>query len=111
MDGLSKWIVKNRNKILVLAILLLIPSIFGYLHTRINYDILSYLPKECESMKGQQILDEQYQLASVGLMVTNDLSDQEIEKDVQGQGAGLWHFQKRCCRMQWNNSCMQMMRR
>lgn len=80
MDGLSKWIVKNRNKILVLAILLLIPSIFGYLHTRINYDILSYLPKECESMKGQQILDEQYQLASVGMMVTNDLSDQEIVK-------------------------------
>ena len=75
-----KWIVKKRNKILVLAILLLIPSIFGYLHTRINYDILSYLPKECESMKGQHILDEQYQLASVGMMVTNDLSDQEIVK-------------------------------
>ena len=78
MENIAKCIVRHRNKILILAIALLIPSIFGYLNTKINYDILSYLPQDCESMKGQNILDEKYHLASVGIMVTNDLSDQEV---------------------------------
>lgn len=78
MEKMAKCIVRHRNKILILAIALLIPSVFGYLNTKINYDILSYLPQDCESMKGQNILDEKYHLASVGIMVTNDLSDQEV---------------------------------
>lgn len=78
MDAISKFIVKHRNKILVCAILLLIPSMIGYFNTRINYDILSYLPEDCESMKGQKILDEDYNLASVGMLVTNGLSDKEV---------------------------------
>lgn len=78
MENIAKCIVRHRNKILILAIALLIPSVFGYLNTKINYDILSYLPQDCESMKGQNILDEKYHLASVGIMVTNDLSDQEV---------------------------------
>ena len=78
MENIAKCIVRHRNKILILAIALLILSVFGYLNTKINYDILSYLPQDCESMKGQNILDEKYHLASVGIMVTNDLSDQEV---------------------------------
>ena len=80
METIAKKIVKYRNKILVFAILLLIPSIFGYMNTKINYDILSYLPTECESMKGQKVLDEDFNLASVGMLVTNDLSDKEVVK-------------------------------
>ena len=41
MEKLSRFIVKFRNQILILAIILLIPSIFGYLNTRVNYDLLS----------------------------------------------------------------------
>ena len=78
MENIAKCIVRHRNKILILAIALLIPSIFGYLNTKINYDILSYLPKEAESMKGQEVLDKDFNLASVGMMVTNDLSDKEV---------------------------------
>ena len=55
MEKLSKWIVKFRNVILVVAILLLIPSVYGYLKTDINYDLLSYLPASSESMKAQDI--------------------------------------------------------
>ena len=54
MDRISKFIVRYRNKILLVAVLLLIPSVIGYFNTGINYDILSYLPKEAESMKGQE---------------------------------------------------------
>lgn len=78
MDRISKFIVRYRNKILLVAVLLLIPSVIGYLNTGINYDILSYLPKEAESMKGQEVLDKDFNLASVGMMVTNDLSDKEV---------------------------------
>lgn len=80
MDAISRFIVKFRNKILILAILLLIPSAFGYMNTKINYDILSYLPEDCESMKGQKVLDEDFNLASVGMLVTNGLSDKEVVK-------------------------------
>ena len=78
MDRISKFIVRYRIKILLVAVLLLIPSVIGYFNTGINYDILSYLPKEAESMKGQEVLDKDFNLASVGMMVTNDLSDKEV---------------------------------
>lgn len=96
MEKISKFIVKYRNKILLIAVLLLIPSIIGYMNTNINYDILSYLPSDCESMKGQKILDEDFNLASTGIMVTNKLTDkevssfkQEIEK-IDGVKDALW---------------------
>ena len=46
MEHYARWIVKRRKLILVLAVLLLIPSVFGALGTYINYDILTYLPKK-----------------------------------------------------------------
>lgn len=56
MVKLGKKIVKFRVPILILSIILLIPSAFGYLHTRINYDVLTYLPEDIETMIGQDIL-------------------------------------------------------
>ena len=56
MEKFGKVIVKLRIPILVLSILLLIPSAIGYVNTRVNYDILYYLPDEIETMQGQDIL-------------------------------------------------------
>ena len=53
MIHFGKWVVKHKVLILVIAVLLLIPSAFGYFHTRVNYDILNYLPDDIETMKGQ----------------------------------------------------------
>ena len=72
MEKLSKWIVKFRNVILVVAILLLIPSVYGYLKTDINYDLLSYLPASSESMKAQDILGDEFNLSSVDFLVLNN---------------------------------------
>ncbi len=58
MVKLGKKIVKFRVPILILSIILLIPSAFGYLHTRINYDVLTYLPEDIETMIGQGHSDE-----------------------------------------------------
>lgn len=60
MIRFGKKVVKLRVPILIAAFLLLIPSAFGYLHTRINYDILSYLPGDIETMEGQDILLEEF---------------------------------------------------
>ena len=77
MEKLSKWIVKFRNVILVVAVLLLIPSVYGYLKTDINYDLLSYLPASSESMKAQTILGDDFNLASVDFLVLNNKTDHE----------------------------------
>ncbi len=56
----GEWIAKHRALILVVAVLLLIPSAIGYINTRVNYDILSYLPKDINTMIGQDILKEDF---------------------------------------------------
>ena len=52
----GKWIAKHRILIVLIGILLLIPSVIGTIKTRINYDILSYLPESLETVKGQDVI-------------------------------------------------------
>ena len=59
MGKFGKGVVRFRILILLLGILLLVPSLAGYVNTRINYDILSYLPEDIETMKGQDILSDE----------------------------------------------------
>ena len=68
MVNFGKKVVKYRVLILILGVLLLIPSVFGYLNTRVNYDVLTYLPDNIETMKGQDILEPEHFLCSL-LMV------------------------------------------
>lgn len=56
MRKIAEQIVKKRILILALATVLLVPSLIGYINTRINYDILSYLPDQLDSIEGQDIL-------------------------------------------------------
>ena len=60
MVNFGKKVVKFRIPIFILSLLLLIPSLIGFIHTRVNYDILSYLPKDIETMKGQDIMADQF---------------------------------------------------
>ena len=60
MQKFSKAICKHRKIVLIIALLLLIPSIIGMLATRVNYDILVYLPDDIETLKGQQILQDDF---------------------------------------------------
>ncbi|WP_304683633.1 efflux RND transporter permease subunit [Ileibacterium valens] len=79
MDKISKVIVKYRNWILLIATLLLIPSAIGYFNTRINYDILSYLPADKISMKAQDLLNDDFNLGGTAMVVLNDTPDQEVQ--------------------------------
>lgn len=53
---------------------------FGYLNTKVNYDILSYLPKDSESMKAQDILNDDFNLSSVDMLVVNNMKDKDVLK-------------------------------
>jgi len=74
----GKGVVKSRIIIFIAAILLLIPSVFGYLHTRVNYDILSYLPKDIETMKGQDILVDEFGTGAFSTFVVDGMSNKDV---------------------------------
>ncbi len=77
MEKLSRWIVRSRLPILILSLLLLIPAGFGYLHTRVNYDILDYLPDNIETMQGQDILLRDFGKGAYALFVADGLTEAE----------------------------------
>lgn len=74
----GKGVVKSRFIIFIAAILLLIPSAFGYLHTRVNYDILSYLPEDIETMKGQDILVDEFGTGAFSTFVVDGMSNKDV---------------------------------
>ncbi|MBQ9277487.1 MAG: MMPL family transporter [Lachnospiraceae bacterium] len=80
MINFGKWIVKHKIAILVIGILLLIPSALGYFKTRVNYDILTYLPKDIETMKGQDILVDEFGTGAFSMCVVEGMSDKDISK-------------------------------
>jgi len=78
MNKFGKAIVKLRIPILLLGLLLVIPSAIGFLNTRVNYDILSYLPKDIETMKGQDILVDEFGTGAFSLVVVNGMEDKDV---------------------------------
>ena len=74
MKFFSKFVSNHNILILVISLLLLIPSIIGYVNTRINYDILVYLPEEYETIKGERILTDDFGLGSYAFVMI-DFSD------------------------------------
>ena len=72
MIKFGKWVVKNRVLILIISTLLLIPSVFGMAHTRINYDVLTYLPDDIDTVKGQDILMEDFGKGAFSLIVVDE---------------------------------------
>lgn len=77
MDRFSAAVVKHRKIILIVCVLLLIPSVFGMLGTRINYDMLTYLPKNLDTVKGQDILMDDYGKGAFSIIVVQDQTPAE----------------------------------
>lgn len=80
MQKFGRGVVKLRVPILIVSILLLIPSIFGFVSTRINYDILSYLPSDIETMKGQDIMLDEFGKGGFSLVMLDGMDDKDVEK-------------------------------
>ena len=80
MEKLGRGIVKARIPILVISILLLIPAALGCINTRVNYDILYYLPKEIDTMQGQDILLDEFQKGAYAIVVVDGMHGRELTK-------------------------------
>lgn len=78
MKKLAKGIVKCRVMILIIAVALLIPSAIGYFNTRINYDVLTYLPKDIETMVGQDILLDQFGVGSFSMFIAEGMEQKDV---------------------------------
>ena len=89
-EAIGKFVVKHRILIVIASILLCIPSLFGYINTDINYDILVYLPEDIDTMKGQDILAEDFDMGSFAMCVVENMSSKDVldleekYKDIEG---------------------------
>jgi len=73
VNKLAHWLSRRPKRILFVALLLLIPSIIGYVATKVNYDILSYLPDDVNSVQGEHLLEEPFQAAATCEMVVENM--------------------------------------
>ena len=80
MVKVGKKIVKYRVAILIVSVLLLIPSVFGYLGTRINYDVLTYLPENIETMQGQDIMVNDFGTGAFSMLIVDGMDSKDVAK-------------------------------
>lgn len=78
MVKLGRKIVKFRIPIFILSLLLLIPSAIGYVNTRVNYDVLYYLPDDIETMKGQDILVDEFGTGAYSMFVCEGMQNKDV---------------------------------
>lgn len=97
MIKFGKGVVKHRVLILIVAFALLIPSGISFINTRINFDILSYLPSQIETMKGQDIMVDEFGTGALSFVILEDMKDQDIEtladdiEDLKGVNDVIWY--------------------
>lgn len=96
MRHIALWEAKHPRTVLIAALLLLIPAFLGFIGTRINYDILSYLPDDLESVQGERVLDETFNTAGISIVITEDMPSKqtlalkrEIES-IDGVSSVIW---------------------
>lgn len=77
-DRFSRFVAYHPKIILIIAALLLVPSVFGAVSTKINYDILSYLPDELDSVKGEKILDEVFGNAGSAMLIVENMPSKDV---------------------------------
>lgn len=78
MNAFSHFVTKRKWLIISISLLFLIPSIIGYKGTKINYDLVSYLPKDVETMKGQNILTKDFKQGAFAVVITEGMNAKQI---------------------------------
>ena len=80
MQKFGMFIAKNRKTVLIIAILLLLPSLYGMSLTSVNYDLLTYLPKDLDTMKGQEIMENNFSTKATAMLVIDNMPDKDVAK-------------------------------
>ena len=93
MVAFGKKVVKFRIPILIISILLLIPAGLGYVNTRVNYDVLTYLPEDIETMQGQDILVKDFGTGAFSMFIVDGMEDKEVSA-LKAKSENVEHVQK-----------------
>ncbi|MBQ9361010.1 MAG: MMPL family transporter [Lachnospiraceae bacterium] len=97
MSKIGEWIARCRYLILLVGGLLLIPSVLGFVATRVNYDLLSYLPDSLETIKGQDIMVDEFGMGAFTMIVIDGMDDRDIDEladkiaDIDHVEKVVWH--------------------
>lgn len=76
----GKKIVKYKIPIFILSLLLLVPAVFGYISTRVNYDIMTYLPDSLETVRGQDIMLDEFGMGAFSMVIVEDMEPKDVVK-------------------------------
>ena len=79
MQKFSQLICKHRKFVLIIALFLLVPSVIGMMATRVNYDILVYLPDDIETLQGQKILQDDFNMGAFSIVVLENMNTKDIQ--------------------------------
>nr|MCR4721882.1 hypothetical protein [Lachnospiraceae bacterium] len=77
---LSRFIVRFRIPILIITVLLMVPSLIGYAATRVNYDMLDYLPENMDTVKGQKELMDEFGKGAFSFIIVEDMAPNDVAK-------------------------------
>ena len=86
MKKFADFVVNKKNLFIIISLILIIPSILGFLLTKTNYDILVYLPSDIETLKGQEILTNDFEMGAFSISIVDNISDFELanlENDIR----------------------------
>lgn len=96
MEKIASFVTKKPKLIILISLILLIPSFIGYIFTDVNYDILSYLPDKLDSVKGQQVLSETYNVDSTTMVIVENMQPRRVSElkskiaEIDNVAAVLW---------------------
>ena len=76
----SRAVVKSRVVILIVALILMVPSVMGMLHTRINYDMLTYLPEDMDTVIGQNVLLDDFGKGAFSMLIAEDMPAKDVSR-------------------------------
>lgn len=74
----GKWITRHKVLVLILALVLMVPAVIGYVSTRINYDVLSYLPDSLETVSGQDTMVDEFGMGAFSMIIVEDMENKDV---------------------------------
>ncbi len=103
MSRIGEWIARSRYLILLIGALLLVPSVIGFFKTRVNYDLLSYLPDSLETIKGQDIMVDEFGMGAFTMIIVEGMDERDIG-DLADKIADIDHVEK----VLWHGSLIDL---
>ena len=74
----GKWVARHKILIILFAVVLMIPAVIGYVKTRINYDLLSYLPDSLETVSGQDTMVTKFRMGAFSMIVVENMENKDV---------------------------------